>query len=559
MQTALHIHALVAEIRKELVGGTVVRTEWYKKERSAYLFIKRESSSMALGFVYHPSGSGFFVVPASKLRIDTREKPWPFFDLSGCRILDALQLGLDRMFHLVIEKENKRQHLLIEAIGPNGNMWLLSDEFKKQATLRKRDFAVGEPYERFQTQDKLNPFELTEEKLKNHAQQLERLPSMTTFAEKNLIGFNHTMARELVHRISPDTHEIDFASDVVTTSFLATVNDIARRFSGESPGYLYSIGGSAEVYPFQLSCREEPPEKFKTLSLAVLTMTARKQTRVEDADERKTTMDAVAKAITKLTRRISKLEEDVGEAADFEKFKRLGELLQINFGQLKRGMKQVRVVDSFSEPAVEITIPLDSALSPRDNSDAYFKRYRKGREGLELLRRRLEISSDELAALKAMQAELDHHFEQARERFAQELSALLPRESVSVSAQPRLPYREHQLSTGLTIYVGRDGSDNDRTTFEFARPYELWFHTSQCPGSHVVMKFPNKSFVPSKREIEETAAVAAFFSRAKNDSLVPVSYTERRYVRKPRQAKPGLVVIEREKSVMVTPKKPKQL
>ena len=74
----------------------------------------------------------------------------------------------------------------------------------------------------------------------------------------------------------------------------------------------------------------------------------------------------------------------------------------------------------------------------------------------------------------------------------------------------------------------------------------------------MVIKFPNKSFEPSKAEIEETAAIAAFFSKAKNDSLVPVIYTERRYVRKPAKAKPGLVVVEREKSVMVAPRKPSE-
>ena len=110
----------------------------------------------------------------------------------------------------------------------------------------------------------------------------------------------------------------------------------------------------------------------------------------------------------------------------------------------------------------------------------------------------------------------------------------------------------------MTIFVGRDGSDNDRTTFDFAKPYELWFHTQQCPGSHVVMKFPNKSFEPSKREIEEAAAIAAFHSKARNDTLVPVVYTERRYIRKPRKAKPGLVTVEREKSIMVVPTKPSE-
>ena len=71
---------------------------------------------------------------------------------------------------------------------------------------------------------------------------------------------------------------------------------------------------------------------------------------------------------------------------------------------------------------------------------------------------------------------------------------MFPREHSKAVQVELLPYREHQLTSGLTIYIGRDGTDNDRTTFEFCKPYELWFHASQCPGSHVVMKYPNKSF-----------------------------------------------------------------
>jgi predicted ribosome quality control (RQC) complex YloA/Tae2 family protein len=71
-----------------------------------------------------------------------------------------------------------------------------------------------------------------------------------------------------------------------------------------------------------------------------------------------------------------------------------------------------------------------------------------------------------------------------------------------------------------------------------------------------VIKFPSKTFEPSKKEIEETASIAAWFSKARNDTMVPVIYTQRRYVRKPRKAKAGLVTVEREKSVMVEPTKP---
>ncbi|UCE25102.1 MAG: DUF814 domain-containing protein, partial [Candidatus Zixiibacteriota bacterium] len=163
---------------------------------------------------------------------------------------------------------------------------------------------------------------------------------------------------------------------------------------------------------------------------------------------------------------------------------------------------------------------------------------------------------DELGGLTAIQNDLEQNFDSARQKYEPEIMSLLPGERAEREVAPRLPYRPYVLSSGLTIFVGRDGADNDRTTFEFARPYELWFHTQQCAGSHVVMKYPNKSFEPSRREIEETAAIAAYFSKARKDSLVPVVYTQRKYVRKPRRAKPGLVLVEREKSVMVEPTKP---
>ena len=233
-------------------------------------------------------------------------------------------------------------------------------------------------------------------------------------------------------------------------------------------------------------------------------------------------------------------------------------MIKINYKTIRKGQKEIIVENVFANSQTEIAIKLDPALSVNENAEAYFKKYRKGREGLALLERRLEISFDELAQWQNIHVDLEAHFNNAKEKYRAEIASILSRKEGGKEESIRLPYREHTLSTGLTVYVGRDGSDNDRTTFEFARPYELWFHTQQCAGSHVVMKFPGKSFEPSKREIEEAASLAAWHSKARNDSLVPVAYTQRKYVRKPRKAKPGLVTIEREKSVMVAPVNPKR-
>ncbi|UCE24794.1 MAG: NFACT family protein [Candidatus Zixiibacteriota bacterium] len=554
MQTALHILSLVNELQSEAVGGKVIGTEFYRKDRAFYLFIKKKQR-LALGFVYHPVRWGTYLVAASKVKIETREKPRPIFDISDATITGLEQLGLDRIFTVTLQHGKKISKLVVEAIGPNGNIWLLDEHDGKLATLRRKDFKPGHRYAIQPIKEQLNPISLTESDLADGFKQHPDLP-VALFVERHVRGFNTTLAREVVHRADQVDVKAGEINDASLKSLSKAIRQICNSFESSSAGYVYSIRGRFEAYPLKLSSCQDQPQRFKTLSLAVLASAESRDSAAEQEDEVKTVTDAVKKAVRRMERRIKKIEQDVNEAADYEKYRRLGELLQINFKAIKKGMSSIEVEDVYSESHGEVQIKLDPALTPNENAEAYFKRYRKGREGLNLLRRRLEISKDELKELTVIQSELEHDFETARRKYEPEILSLLPGEKVEREVAPRLPYRPHVLSSGLTIFVGRDGADNDRTTFEFARPYELWFHTQQCAGSHVVMKFPNKSFEPSRREIEETAAIAAYFSKARKDSLVPVIYTQRKYVRKPRKAKPGLVLVEREKSVMVEPAKP---
>ena len=123
MQTAFHILSLIKELNKEILGGTILSTEFYKKERSAYIFIKKDKSTNALGFVFHPAGFGTFCVPASKVRVDTREKPWPIFDIVGSVITKIKQLGFDRIIEITIESNNNAFKLFIAADAIQALVW----------------------------------------------------------------------------------------------------------------------------------------------------------------------------------------------------------------------------------------------------------------------------------------------------------------------------------------------------------------------------------------------------------------------------------------------------
>lgn len=555
MITAFHIYALVKQLQKEVTGLKIVTTEFYKKERAAYFFIKSKPK-LALCFLYHPIHHGIFLVPASKVNITTREKPWPIFALDGAVINGITQIEFDRLFEMNVTINGSNKILLFEALGVNGNVLMLNDDRKLDATLRKKVASeTGKIYKPAPSLDRINPLDITGDKLLNIAKEDETL-SPIYFLEKKIAGCNHLLAKEIIARSKIDVKNADKLTLGNAESIIKVIDLLTDNFKKAEKSYLYEISGKYEAFPFKLSTINVQPESFKTLSLAMKEISERRQSDITKDDKEKSIKDVVKKEIKKTEKRLANIKIDIERAADYKNYKILGELLKINFNKIKKGMDKIEVDNIYISENPKVTIKLDSSLSPNENAEIYFKKYRKGREGLNLLKRRYEITIAEIESLGKLYDELETNFESALKKYEPEIISLLPKQSDKKETNIRLPYREYKLSTGLIIFVGKDGSDNDRTTFDFARPYELWFHTQQCPGSHVVIKFPNKSFEPSKREIEETASIAAWFSKARKDSMVPVIYTHRRYVRKPRKAKAGLVTVEREKSIMVKPVKP---
>jgi predicted ribosome quality control (RQC) complex YloA/Tae2 family protein len=200
-------------------------------------------------------------------------------------------------------------------------------------------------------------------------------------------------------------------------------------------------------------------------------------------------------------------------------------------------------------------------LNPVENAQRYFKRSRKAKAGLTKIEARLEQLRGQLEELQGMRQSLQTDLEKDK---VQELKILLDRLGVQVSpvsSEGRAKNRQFRsrpltiaLNGGWTIMVGRNNLENDRLTHRLAAPGDLWFHAQGVSGAHVILRREGRKDKPSKKVLEETASVAAYFSRARHSKMVPVVYTEKRYVRKPRGAKPGVAVIEREKSLFVEPK-----
>ncbi len=553
MQTALHIYALVKELNDVIVGGKFIAAEFYKKEREAYLLLKTANGTFALGLAYHPTGFGTFLIPRGKIEVKTKEKPWPFFQqtLEG-EISSVEQMGLDRIIRLNLIKDEIHYSIVIEAIGPNGNLWLLDGNNKILATLRNKQYDPDTPYSPPLPLDRLNPlkFEIGQLKKLSEDQTLD----IGTFLYKNFLGLDRTMVEEIAGRAELVSDlPVNELTDTEIERLAGTILFMAKAFNEYSPGYTHE---TPIVAPFKMHHLSGEWSKFKTLSLAVYDLVKNRKAVRAELSEKQRLIDAVTRFVVRQKRKIGLLEKDIESAGKFDLYRKYAEILKANLTKLKKGQSLVELEDFYNETGGTISIKLDPALSAADNADLYFKKYRKGKDALELLSRRLEIAKSEFRSAGLMLNDFETDFDSAVKKYETEILEILPVTETKRAQAPRLPYRPFQLASGVTIFVGKDGADNDTTTFRFAKPYELWFHASQCPGSHVVLKFPDKNFQPSKNEIAAAAAAAAFYSKAKNSKSVAVIYAERKYVHKPRGAKPGLVTVEREKMVMVIPKKP---
>lgn len=555
MQTALHIYSLVREMKEHLLGAKFKTAEFYKKQREAYLLFKGKKGTLALGLVYHPHGYGSFLLPRGKINIETNEKPWPFFqEAFGCEISSIKQYDLDRIFKIELSQNEARYTIIVEAIGPNGNFWLLNDNSKIIATLRNKKYDAKEPYQPPPEIGKLNPFNVEKRHLIEIFSRSDQNPE--NVIRKNIIGLDKNMINEIINRAGIETSRAAELSMNEIENILSNIKEMSIQFEDYHRGYSYSLRDGNFAYPFKLKAIDESYNKLKSLSHAVYDAVRCKRAARSEVNRHQVILDALARHIKRTKRKLTRIDKDLQTAKDFEQYKKYAELIKIFGGSIKKGMEFAELTDVWSSEGDKIIVELDPALPPMQNAELYFKKYRKGRQARELLQRRLEIAEKELISTENMHDEFKLNFETAMAKYESEINDLLPATGEAKATMVRLPYRKTTLSTGVTIFVGRDGADNDSTTFAYAKPHELWFHASQCPGSHVVLKFPDKNFVPSKGEIAETAAIAAFFSKARNSTTVPVIYTQKKYVRKPRKAKPGLVTVEREKTIMVRPMKP---
>ncbi|MEZ5344509.1 MAG: NFACT family protein [Pyrinomonadaceae bacterium] len=270
-------------------------------------------------------------------------------------------------------------------------------------------------------------------------------------------------------------------------------------------------------------------------------------------------LGSVQKDLKKQIRLRSQLGQDLEQHGDPGKWKHYGDVLLANVNTAKRKDGKIIATDYFDNDSPLIEIEAEDNASVTEAAESYFKRYTKARNAKTEIAKRLELISAEIEKLEKKKASLKTAIEnkdlETIESVAPDAKSSRSNQIQKRKAESFAGAKTFTSGDGFEILVGKRSKDNDFLTFRVAKSLDTWLHAADYPGSHVVIRNPNRKEIP-QNTLLEAAQLAAFYSKARKESKVAVHYTQKKFVNKPKGAAPGLVSLASFKTLLVEPRVP---
>ena len=567
----LAIYSLANELNNELSGGRILRIT----QPTRYLFLLRvrlTQQEIHLAISIDPTD------PRVHFTREIRENPLEPSSL--CMLLRkqltdgriaavTQQDGLDRVLHIQVDMREgqgriETKTLTIELAGKNSNLILSHDGLIVDAarrvgfnSSRVRQIVPGIPYLPPPQRNRHNPLQ---EKPENLIDAIAAQVDLTLDKAlmSSLDGIGPLGLAEWLYRAELDAKTkvatlapADFSRLIATlTRLVSPMGQIpcAGFVAMDNSGRLLAV---ANFEPLHLAASRL--ERFPSLNQAIeyaASLSAAPKTNLHQETAKK-----VRTELEKLERKLLLLATELDDSQKAADFRQQADDLMTNLHMLQPGLTTIRLTSALDD--AELNIALDPSLTPMQNIQRYYKKYARAKRAQELIQVQIEQCRQDIAYLEGIALSLAEVISQQEvQEIIQEL-----RETGFLSASARAKHharpsepRKILLDSGAVILVGRNNRQNDLVTFKHAQPRDLWFHTKEIPGSHVVLRDNTGS--PQAADIEKAALLAAWFSKARHSANIPVDYTERRYVKKPSGAKPGFVIYEKQKTLRITPEEP---
>ncbi|GGA84128.1 Rqc2 family fibronectin-binding protein [Ornithinibacillus halotolerans] len=550
--------AITYELTNTLVPGKIAKI-YQPSETEIVMTVRSKGKNNTLLISVHPTYSRVHITE------DTFQNPpeAPMFcmvlrkHLSGATIESIEQDGMERIITFNVKTRNEIgdisiKKLIVELMGKHSNLILIDSErghiidsikHVSMAHNRYRTILPGSEYVAPPKQDKINPLSIDGEtfirKLDFNAGKVD-LQIVSKFT-----GFSPFIAKEVIARSQLGSNDV----------YMKVFNNLQHQIMHHIYEPTIYKGKKEEYHVIPITAFSGEKIQFASTNEMVDEYYSGKAERDRVKQQARDLYRFIQNERDKNVRKLKKHERTLQKAENADTYQKLGELLTANMHVVKQGDVSVTVIDYYDPEQKEITIELHPQKTPSENAQSYFKTYSKLKTSKVKVEEEMIKTSEEIEYFNQLLQQIDvasvEDLEEIREELREEGYLKKQPKNKRKSKQTLPKPEEYIASDGTLILVGKNNKQNEYLTMKLARRDEIWLHTKDIPGSHVIIR----SNQPSEETIREAAKLAAYFSKSQNSSSVPVDYTFVKHVKKPNGSKPGFVIYDNQKTIYVTPDK----
>lgn len=561
-----YLSAIIREISKEAIGRNVIKVLPGGPNNSIDL---RLSNGLVLLASLEPASPAIYFSSANPKQGDAdTSAPHSFTSLlrkhvTGAKIVKISKEPLDRIVRIEFEKFDVggdliRSSLLLALTGRTSNAYFNDAQNHTLAAMSDRGTLQPDAEPVFGTESPklIELFDSPGDSM-TQAEALEKFFGPTSI-------FSPQLKNEFLARARQESPRAAFNSLLGDLSQKDPVPLLYSRLPLDQAGTrLMDIKPDLLLSHFELYQAEGMlRHQFPTLSEAAEQYYRARELQKSFRDEYNSVKQLLAQEIKRIESALGAIEKDLARFEDPEKLKRYGELIHANLATARVEGTKAIVIDYYDPDQPEIEIELGDKKPLLQAAADYFARYQKARRALNAIAsRKVEVSRtleplNRLLRSLAEEPTVDKVAETRRRALDLLGRRTRPLRDSSKSDRERgakSAGRRFKSTDGFEIAIGRNDRENDEITFRVAKSQDIWLHAADYPGSHVIIRNPNRGEVPHKAIIE-AAELAAFYSQAKREGKAAVHYTQKKFVSKPPKARPGLVRMSAFKTVLVEPR-----
>ena len=563
----LSLYSAMNELNKRLAGGKIDKIQQTDKEE---LLLMVRSLGQTYRLLINASAADNRVQLTELKKQAPSEAPMFCMLLrkriAGGKIVRFEQERLDRVLKISIETYNDLGDLSVfalycELMGKHSNIILVNEKGVIVDAIKHvglgmssvRFVMPGLEYSAPPAQDKQDPSKASADDF-SMAMCMVGM-SIAKALSNAFFGLSPAVAAQLVARYTDKTEctQLSEAEREELAERLAAFYADMAQGKEKASAVLNAFGETEAVYPFAIAgggikLYDSIGEALDSL---YINSDRREWAKRHGASARKVLQNNIERCEKKL----ALYADALNSGEQMEKCRLYGELLTANLHSLKSGTDTAAVDNYYADPVERIAIPLDRQLTPGENAQRYYKKYQKLKAARDMA---IVQREQTLSELNYLEGQLDNLTKCTAENELSELIEELKdqgyikrdkggKKKMKLAASKPMHFVS---STGADIYVGKNNRQNDELTLHFASPNDIWMHTKNIPGSHVIVKGASEQDTAT---MTEAALLAAYYSRARGSENVAVDYTPRKYVKKPAGAKPGMVIYTTNKTAFVTP------